>query len=218
MADRPISYKPEMIRAQFEDRKNNTRRVITRLLRFGPITEFGPSTTPGYDWHFRDRRMSWNDLTHAELLAVCPYGVVGDRLWARERRFMKRAESRITNLLTDVRVERVQDISEEDAKAEGVESLFTVEEAAERPEFDCDPMPYRNYLWHGNVGRGITQKQSDEWQHQFSDYKGARGSFSSLWHMLNAKRGYGWDANPWVWALTFNVIRTNIDQIGERDG
>ena len=30
--------------------------------------------------------------------------------------------------------------------------------------------------------------------------------FIGLWDSINAKRGYGWDANPWVWALTFKVI------------
>ena len=27
--------------------------------------------------------------------------------------------------------------------------------------------------------------------------------FSELWDSLNAKRGYGWDKNPWVWKIVF---------------
>jgi hypothetical protein len=27
--------------------------------------------------------------------------------------------------------------------------------------------------------------------------------FMFLWQDLNAKRGYGWDTNPWVWVYTF---------------
>lgn len=27
--------------------------------------------------------------------------------------------------------------------------------------------------------------------------------FRNLWDGLNAKRGYGWDTNPWVWVYTF---------------
>ena len=30
--------------------------------------------------------------------------------------------------------------------------------------------------------------------------------FSKLWDSLNASRGYGWDANPWVWVLTFKRV------------
>ncbi len=29
--------------------------------------------------------------------------------------------------------------------------------------------------------------------------------FAKFWDSLNAERGYGWDANPWVWVLTFKV-------------
>ena len=77
---------------------------------------------------------------------LCPYGIPGDRLWVRETWngnrdigiaykatdplmngcpwrpsiHMPRWASRITLEVTNVQVERVQDISEEDAKAEGV--------------------------------------------------------------------------------------------------
>jgi hypothetical protein len=30
--------------------------------------------------------------------------------------------------------------------------------------------------------------------------------FHSLWDAINAKRGYGWDANPWVWVIEFKRI------------
>jgi len=48
-------------------------------------------------------------------------------------RFMPRWASRITLEVTDVRVQRSQDISEEDAKAEGVLSLSEAEVAATNP-------------------------------------------------------------------------------------
>jgi hypothetical protein len=31
-------------------------------------------------------------------------------------------------------------------------------------------------------------------------------SFHSLWDSLNAKRGYGWDKNPWVWVIQFKRL------------
>lgn len=116
--------------------------------------------------------------------------------------FMPRWASRITLQIDKIRVERINDISEVDAIAEGVES------------YDKTPnmSGYRNYLWHGAVGRDITQKQSDAWDWQYSNYdatsdRPARDSFSSLWEMINADRGYGWDKNPWVWVYDFSVVQ-----------
>ncbi|MCZ2075333.1 MAG: hypothetical protein LC130_10090 [Bryobacterales bacterium] len=74
--------------------------------------------------------------------------------------FMPRWASRTTLEITDVRVERVQDISEEDAWAEGV-----------RPESGF-----------------------------------AIAAYTKLWDKINAKRGYGWDLNPWVWVLEFKRL------------
>lgn len=65
--------------------------------------------------------------------------------------------------VTDVRVERVQDISEDDARAEGY------------PYFD------------------------------FATNMPVLTDFTSLWDSINAKRGHGWDTNPWVWVITFEL-------------
>ena len=65
MRELPILFQGPMVRGILGGIKTNTRRPINRLLGFGKITEFGPSDTPGYDWHFRDRRVLWNDLRTA---------------------------------------------------------------------------------------------------------------------------------------------------------
>lgn len=36
--------------------------------------------------------------------------------------------------------------------------------------------------------------------------------FRELWDGINAKRGFGWDANPWVWVYTFERIKTSEPQ------
>ncbi len=94
---------------------------------------------------------------------------------------MPREFSRITLIVTDVRVQRLQEISSGDATAEGVER-------------DSDG-------WHDYQMPG-TQCCAN-----------ARASFRTLWDSLNAVRGYGWDANPWVATYTFRPILGNIDQI-----
>lgn len=87
---------------------------------------------------------------------------------------MPRWASRITLTVTDVRVQRLQDISCADAFAEGVARI------ANSLSIDCDtPDP--------------------------------RKDFRTLWDGINAKRGHGWDSNPWVAAYTFTPKLGNID-------
>jgi hypothetical protein len=98
--------------------------------------------------------------------------------WGRPRlaRFMPRWASRLTLEVTDVRVQRLQDISEEDAKAEGVEPWDALSRDQVIPGPGFDGALYRDNLH--------------------------RLPFSDLWDSINAKRA-PWDSNPWVWALTF---------------
>jgi hypothetical protein len=208
--ERPILFSAPMVRALLEGRKTQTRRPVTRLCSFGPITEFGASTTRGYDWHFRNKRMLWNDISTARLMECCPYGKPGDRLWVREtfgvppwskepgdvayradltddmseravRRLagnstapwtpsihMPRWASRITLEVTGVRVQRLQDISEEDARAEGV----TPSTAA----CSCDGQCARRH----------------------------RDAYALLWDSINGAGA--WAANPWVWCVSFRRL------------
>lgn len=82
-------------------------------------------------------------------------------------RFMPRSAARTVLEIINVRVERVQDISEEDAWAEG-----------------CPP---------DRIPDGCPS---------------ALAWFHALWEPMNAKRGYGWDANPWVWVVEFRRVTT----------
>jgi hypothetical protein len=95
---------------------------------------------------------------------------------------MPRWASRITLGVERVRVHRVQDITEEDARAEGVEPITKWAESwcEGHPE---SPNPSRP----GGYVR---------------EHKSYVEGFRALWDSLNAARGYGWDANPWVFATT----------------
>ena len=93
---------------------------------------------------------------------------------------MPRWASRINLEITSVRVERLQDISEADAKAEGVCELPG--QAAER---GC--------WWSGDVGAGAAL-------HGRTPFVGYR----LLWEHINGARS--WDANPWVWVIEFKRI------------
>jgi len=155
-------------------------------------------------------------------LAKCPYGQAGDRLWVREtytsyidvdnhlclvyygddidsvRAYqihhmpglffkqpkdgkhpsihMPRWASRITLEITEVRVERVQEIRDSDIIPEGTRGWF--DSHPQRYNRDLLPLPVINV-----------------------DY------FAVMWDEINKKRGYGWEVNPWVWVLSFKLIK-----------
>jgi hypothetical protein len=93
---------------------------------------------------------------------------------------MPRWASRITLEVTGVRVERLQDISEADAAAEGVESL--------RNEGEY----WKHYLESTASCDALICLS-------------ARESFRTLWDSL-AALGADWQANPWVWVVEFKRV------------
>jgi hypothetical protein len=112
-----------------------------------------------------------------------------DRRW-RPSIHMPRWASRITLEITDVRVERAQEITEADAIAEGINP---------RTALAMNGMSYfPNLQAWALTDNGIPGAGEPEHGH--------RGVFAQLWDSLNAPRGYGWDANPWVWVVNFNRI------------
>lgn len=93
--------------------------------------------------------------------------------------FMPRWASRITLEVTAVRPERVQEISEEDAKAEGA------------------ALPECSYVGMCNSNRCPL--------HSFTPY---RNGFERLWQSINGKRpGCTWQDNPWCWVISFRVVK-----------
>jgi hypothetical protein len=176
MKSRPILFSGAMVRAIQAGTKTQTRRIVTER----HIPEVANRVTGTLH--------KVKPLTHE-----CPYGYPGDTLWVREtwaiRKlqagcwieykadssnarvthadaerlalpadtwrpsiFMPRWACRLEVQIVGIRVERLQDISEADAQAEGVASV---------------------------------------------------AAYAALWDSLNAKRGYGWAVNPWVWVVEF---------------
>jgi len=173
MNEKPILFNGKMVRAILDGTKTQTRRVMkfdhhahVDLL----INQLGPEWTKSHAGKHGCPRS--------------PYGYKGDRLWVREtfaRKndlgretilykaslseedripdwvkwkpsiFMPRSASRINLVVLSVRAQKLQDITEAEALAEGV---------------------------------------------------GPR-EFPDLWDSINLKRGYGYNSNPWVWAVTF---------------
>lgn len=105
-------------------------------------------------------------------------------------RFMYRSLSRITLKITDIRVERLQDISEKDAAAEGIKT---------------------------STGSGMIEGET---VYHFPDGKSysriASHAFQALWDSINGKGEYPWSANPWVWVVEFEMVTagTAVSRLG----
>ena len=101
--------------------------------------------------------------------------------------------SRITLEITDVRVQRLQDISEEDAEAEGCESIqMTEKDLADLAISDESPDVKA-------IGKALGL-----------GYFPARSEFNLLWNSINGTREsgiYAWDKSPWVWAISFKRVK-----------
>lgn len=104
--------------------------------------------------------------------------VGGDWCWGyKPGRFLPRWASRITLEVVSVRVERLNSISEEDAKAESIERISSVG-------------PMRAFGWKDYLGgQGFFDPVA---------------SFKSLWESINGAGS--WDANPWVWVVEFKRV------------
>lgn len=157
--ERPILFSGEMVRAILDGRKTQTRRVVKGI---------------ALDWLAPD--MFTPRFVASPENDLCQYGKVGDRLWVRETFqpygdgyayratpaipenhnwkpsiFMPRAASRITLEITNVRVERLNEISDKDAEAEGVEAWSN---SGNSPawKFQClwDRINGKKYPWSSN--------------------------------------------------------------------
>ena len=207
---RPILMSAPMVRALLAGTKTQTRRIVKPQPNARCTEAF-----VGCDgiWRF-----SWptarSPMSSAADDVRCPYGKPGDLLWVKETAhygpnrvaysadnaplakgetvdgwgpkrsslLMPRWASRLTLEITEIRVERLQDITEADAKAEGA-------------------------AFHD--GRGIGHSG---WRHDYRDvHATAASSYRRLWNEINGPGA--WDANPWVWALTFKVHTANVDAV-----
>jgi hypothetical protein len=190
---RPILLQGWGVRATLKGDKTQTRRVIK------PQPEYHEGTIGAEYFGWRHPK---NGKTYINMdPPLCLYGQPCDLLWVRETWcspgldsehkpiicyrasgdpvtngtpwrpsiHMSRCLSRLTLRITAIRVQRVQEITDGDVAAEGVDWSST-----------------RIGNDHGSP---------------------ARDAYAYLWDGLNAKRGYSWESNPWVWAISYEVVR-----------
>ncbi|MFA5378198.1 MAG: hypothetical protein WC455_20765 [Dehalococcoidia bacterium] len=217
MKKHPILMSTTMIQAILDGRKTQTRRVIKPQ----PTISACGLILHGAEW-LEQYMTSENEIVHIGDYSKrhrCPYGQVGDHLWCKETWasdctcenpecngviykagyagkiipdkwrpsiFLPRKFSRLTLEITEIRVQRVQEITDKEIQAEGVEVTF----------FEPGEFGIANPCATGVV----------DLPNGYTIYTTARGCFTALWNSINGKK-YPWESNPYVWAITFKVIR-----------
>tara|TARA_Y100000114_G_C11737812_1_gene317235 strand:- start:57 stop:734 length:678 start_codon:yes stop_codon:yes gene_type:complete len=212
---KPILMNAAMVQATLREIENpGTGKTQTRrIIKPQPVDT-------GVSWQFdlKDKRSAcFSNFPYEKfngrefgVVEYCPYGKPGGLLWVREsirysaeasnfyfcdkgvgtERYLRllneggkksrpsihmpRWASRITLEVTDVRVQRLQDISEADVWAEGIVETDAYASALHSAE-------------------PVDLKQC----------------FSTLWTSINGPES--WEANPWVWAVTFQPYLINVD-------
>lgn len=181
MKERPILFSGPMVRALLDGSKTQTRRVVKPQPRSD--WDCVEETQPGVFDFFssRDRH------NHAYIKGGCPFGIAGDALWVREN-FCFCEDGKVA-----FAADNWDECPAEDGKWKP--SIFMpravcrivpeitsvrVERVASISEEDC-------------LAEGIVKQLGTT----------ARAEYGALWDSLNAKRGYGWAKNPWVWVIGF---------------
>lgn len=111
---------------------------------------------------------------------------------------MPRWASRMWLAVTDVRVQRLQECSEADAIAEGIEPGLHPDTGAESG--------WRDYsLIEAGPHKGKKHP------HAIVPWREATKSYETLWNSLHTAEGERWEDDPWVVAVSFEVNQGNID-------
>ena len=209
MTDRPIIFSGPMVRALLDGKKTQTRRLAWREPRDPSTHKIADSYQRPSPWQKvqpGDRlwvRENWQALSFGDYLPTksttadvryAATDALGDAdkdvrgyPW-RPSIHMPRWASRLTLIVTATKVEPLQAISPDDAWNEGVERR--------------SPKVRQMWLFGADAAeRERIYKHACVWE------------FEDLWKSLHGPEA--WDANPDVVALTFRVIRENIDRIEE---
>jgi hypothetical protein len=201
MTERPIIFSAPMVRAILEGRKTQTRRVLK------PQPSQVSGSNVWFDWqpgkeppkpYCKPGDMLWvretielrklpGNIFYSPVYRADGAHVMDGAHRASNHEFMRhlvhspihmpRWASRITLIVEDVRVQRLQDISEEDAMAEGVDAYLPGHGCA--TEVEARALRAEGYPYSPSY----------------------RDGFGVLWTTIHGPGA--WDANPWVAAITF---------------
>lgn len=184
---RPIIMSGESVRAILDGNKIQTRRPIKRQL---PINADFFANIENNVWEICQIGRNPDELGHIGFLK-CPYGEIGDELWVRETWandkdyisityyradkydcptahdkwkssiFMSRRASRITLEITDIRVKRLQDMTLNDVKDEGMRRSSEIQESLTK--YVCNLYNMFKECWNKLNKKPELQWESNPW-------------------------------------------------------
>ena len=189
MKERPILFSGPMVRVILDERKTMTRRVVR--LRAGEIAHEG-----GDGSLHAVSNTTWGDCI--ERVIQCPYGVPGDMLWVRETWQQVFPEC-------DGHVEYRADYGAGSYISGGWRPSIFMPRWASRLKLRITSVSVerlREITEHDAMREGVNA-ESVSTQPGIYSY---RAPFAELWDSINAARGFGWDANPWVWVVAFEQV------------
>ena len=199
---RPMLFSTKMVQALLDGRKTQTRRVVKdKLLQhFRDDDSLFSTIYPAIHHPIKMENIIWvretfyqfaSDVFHYKAKNGDEYAWKNHDFGIKYKPslFMPKSACRIWLKVSNVRVERLHDITEQDAINEGVDSCF------EKGTEYYKEGDYKNYTWHGEGGNDSFSG--------YSNAKNAKESYQSLWYKINGKKT--WDENPFVWVYDFEV-------------
>lgn len=226
MKDHPVIFSAPMVLALIAGRKTMTRRLAWRAC---DVCGVATGTCNGHHKPSPWQRVKPGDVlwvkenwridgagSRVSATACRPHRAIEYRAdgydpisWCeRSSMFMPRWASRLTLEVTAVKIERLQDITEEDARAEGMTftdfgtyippGTASVDGGKTMHPFK----PHQHNGWHAGDAAAPDQCAPD-----------AVGAFANLWSRLHSPES--WTSNPELACLTFTAHQQNIDAFKE---
>ena len=194
--ERPILFSAPMVRAILAGSKTQTRRVVkTHELMLDRLDSLLVNPKRPGVWDYYDS----DDQEEHEF--CCPYGVPGERLWVRETFWARKG-------IFPNAVPGYHDL------------VFYRADPDPAPNLDR-PLTWKPSIfmprWASRLTLEITEVRlerlmsithADAIAEGITGEQSPRAGYAALWDTINAKRGFDWASNPWVWALTFKMLES----------
>ena len=208
MKDRPILFSAPMVRAILAGRKTVTRRVMKP-----------------HPNHVERRDGEWLDVWEQEIsgegarsveyearerVIRCPYGVPGDRLWVRETWGYFGGDEYLYQHSRAAVGYRADHLDHLPIPGGRWRPSIHMPRWASRLTLDVVSVRVervQEIRCHDIRAEGVACPEHDfPGGFCVSECRSLRRAFADLWDSINAARGFGWDANPWVFRVEFRRL------------